>query len=48
MLVGIADHIEVLVIVVVYQDRELLAQNIGLGSSHKFYQSHVIDVELQS
>lgn len=48
MLVGTTDHVEVPVVVGGDQDWEQLSQHVGLGSSRKFNQSRVVDVELQS
>ena len=48
MLVGVFDHVEVPVVVVVDQVKEHLSQHVGLGSSRKFIQSRFVDVELQS
>ncbi len=39
MLVGVFDHVEVPVVVVVDQVKEHLSQHVGLGSSRKFIQS---------
>ena len=48
MLVGVFDHVEVPGVVVGDQGKEQLSQHVGLGSSRKFNQSRVVDVELQS
>jgi len=48
MLVGVFDHTWVIVAVVGDQVLEQLSQHVGLGSSRKFIQSRVVDVELQS